>query len=147
VKARGENIFPSIPCSVKIGILVRAMISSPKMLGFRTSTAARRTVVSRVSPGCRLRCRCTFSTWMIVASMTIPMEIARPPSDIRFAFNPMSRITRNVRSADSGSDRMTTIAPRTLHRNSVRTIATRTAPSPRARSTVFVLWLTTDDRS
>ena len=38
VKASGENIFPSIPCSVMMGRKVSAMISSPKMLGLRTSS-------------------------------------------------------------------------------------------------------------
>ena len=90
VKASGENILPSIPCSVTIGTKVSAMISSPKMLGFRTSTAARSTVGQRAAgrPGAWPRCRWTFSTWMIVASMIMPIEMARPPSDIRFAFEP-----------------------------------------------------------
>ena len=34
VMASGPNIFPSIPSSDRIGMKVRAMISSPKMLGF-----------------------------------------------------------------------------------------------------------------
>ncbi len=52
VSASGPNIFPSIPSSDRIGIKVMAMISSPKMLGFRTSiAAAERYAVAR-------RCNC-----------------------------------------------------------------------------------------
>ena len=40
VKARGRNILPSIPCRAMIGMKVRAMMSSPKMLGLRTSRTA-----------------------------------------------------------------------------------------------------------
>ncbi len=54
VNASGENIFPSRPCSVMIGTKVRAMISSPRMLGCRTSTAADSTVAIRPF-GCRSR--------------------------------------------------------------------------------------------
>ena len=50
VYASGENILPSMPWRVAMGTKVRAMISSPKMLGFRTSTAARSTVVSFSGP-------------------------------------------------------------------------------------------------
>ena len=84
---------------------------------------------------------------MIVASMTMPMEMARPPSDIRLASRPMTRITMKVSSADSGSARITTSAPRTLQRNSASTTSTSTDPSASAVSTVRVLASTTDDRS
>ncbi len=124
------------------------MISSPKMLGLRTSTAARSTpaAVLPASPACE-RCRCTFSTWMMVASMTMPMEIARPPSDIRLASRPTARITMKVSSAESGRATITTRAPRTLQRNSASTTSTSTAPSASATITVRVLASTTDDRS
>ena len=46
VNASGANIFPSMPWRVMIGTNVSAMISSPKMLGFRTSSAARSTVAA-----------------------------------------------------------------------------------------------------
>ena len=46
VKARGRNILPSIPCRAMIGMKVRAMMSSPKMDGLRTSRTALSTVGS-----------------------------------------------------------------------------------------------------
>ena len=84
---------------------------------------------------------------MMVASITMPIEMASPPSDIRFASSPANRMMMNVTSADSGSARMTTSAPRTLHRNRARTISTRADPSASALSTVAVLSFTTADRS
>jgi hypothetical protein len=84
---------------------------------------------------------------MIVASTTMPIEIARPPSDIRFAFNPVQRMMMNVRSPDSGRARITTSAPLTLQRKRARITRTRTDPSASAFSTVLVLASTTDDRS
>ena len=148
VNASGENILPSIPASAAIGTNVKAIISSPKMLGLRTSTAALSTpAIVLPSVPVRERWRCTFSTWMIVASITMPMEIARPPRDIRFASSPTARITMKVSSAESGRATMTTSAPRTLQRKSASTTSTRIAPSPSARSTVRVLASTTDERS
>ena len=51
VKARGRNILPSIPCRAMIGMKVRAMMSSPKMLGLRTSRTACRTMDNLRAPG------------------------------------------------------------------------------------------------
>ena len=69
---------------------------------------------------------------MMVASMIMPMEIARPPSDIRLASRPTARITMKVSSAESGRAKMTTRAPRTLHRNRASTTRTSTEPSASA---------------
>ena len=63
-----------------------------------------------------LRWRWTFSTWMMVASMIMPMEMASPPSDMRLADSPASRIMMKVNRADSGRARMTMKAPRKLRR-------------------------------
>ncbi len=147
VKASGENIFPSSPCSVTMGTKVSAMISSPRMLGRRTSMAAARTTASR-SPVCPFSAsrRWTFSTWMIVASMIMPMEMARPPSDMRFASMPATRSTVKVSRIDSGSARITTNAPRALRSRRSNTARTRMQPAPSASSTVRVLASTTSDR-
>ena len=91
VKASGENIFPSSPCSVTIGTKVSAMISSPRMLGLPHLHRRRQHGRQPVAAPCRRSRpsrRWTFSTWMIVASMIMPIEMARPPSDIRFASMP-----------------------------------------------------------
>jgi len=60
-KARGENIFPSRPCRLNKGRKVRAMISSPKMLGFLTSAMAWKNIDSCFNP-VSARYRWTFST-------------------------------------------------------------------------------------
>ncbi len=67
-----------------------------------------------------------FSTWMIVASMIMPIEMARPPSDIRFASIRATLRTMNVSRMDSGSATMTTNAPRALRSSSSSTATTST---------------------
>ena len=47
VMASGMNILPSMPCSVRSGTKVSAMINSPNRLGRRTSRTARKTTGSR----------------------------------------------------------------------------------------------------
>ena len=61
--ASGENILPSIPWRATIGRNVSAMMSSPKMLGLRTSNTARR-ITSTMLRSRPLPCRWrwTFST-------------------------------------------------------------------------------------
>jgi hypothetical protein len=49
--------------------------------------------------------------------MIIPMEMARPPSYMRFAVRPNRRIMMKVNSVESGRARMTIKAPRKLRRN------------------------------
>ncbi len=63
------------------------------------------------------RCRWTFSTWMMVASMIMPIEMASPPRDIRLAESPTRRIMRKVKRIESGRARTTMNAPRKLRRN------------------------------
>ena len=53
---------------------------------------------------------------MMVASMIMPMEMARPPRDMRLAERPAKRMVMNVNSAERGRARMTMKAPRKLRR-------------------------------
>ncbi len=87
-----------------------------------------------------------FSTWMIVASMIMPIEMARPPSDIRFASIRATLRTVNVNRMDSGSATITTNAPRALRSSSSRTAMTSTEPSISAFRTVRVEASTIGDR-
>ena len=54
---------------------------------------------------------------MMVASMIIPMEIASPPRDIRFAPNPMVFMTTKVTNKERGNAMSTTTLPRKLLRS------------------------------
>ena len=123
-----------------MGRKVRAMMSSPKMLGFRTSMTALNTswMVDRPFPA-SLRCRWTFSTWMMVASMIMPMQMASPPSEMRLAVRPALFMTVKVSRAESGRARMTTNAPRTLLRKRKRMMTTRMDPTRSAPVTVSML--------
>ncbi len=87
-----------------------------------------------------------FSTWMIVASMIMPIEMARPPSDIRFASMRATLRTVNVSRMESGSATMTTNAPRALRSSSSSTMTTSTDPSANAFRTVRVEASTIGDR-
>ncbi len=137
VKARGRNILPSIPCRAMIGMKVRAMMSSPKMEGLRTSSTAFRTVASFLPAApASPRWRWTFSTWMMVASMIMPMEMASPPRDMRLAEMPERRIRMKVKRVERGRARMTMNAPRKLRRNRYRMKITRSEPIKRASVTV-----------
>ena len=139
VKARGMNILPSIPWRARMGMKVRAMMSSPKIDGLRTSRMALRTVVKRRAPApFSERCLWTFSTWMMVASMIMPSEMARPPSDMRLADRPEARIMTKVKRIDSGRASRTMKAPRKLRRKRSRTTTTSREPTSRASVTVWM---------
>ena len=124
-----------------------AMMSSPKMLGFRTSSTARRITGTHGSPGDSDSLRWTFSTWMIAASTIMPMEMASPPSEIRFAVRPVAFMTPKTVNAASGSIRITTRAPRTLRRKRYSTTKMNRVPSTRARTRVRMALSTTSLRS
>ena len=118
VSASGPNIFPSMPSSARIGIKVRAIISSPKILGFRTSIMASATDFSRLAASrLRLRWCRAFSTCIIVESIIMPMDMARPPNDMRLPVMPKYRMARKVSSEASGSAIMVTNEPLKLNRN------------------------------
>ena len=95
----------------------------------------------------RLRCRWTFSTWMMVASMIMPMEMARPPSGHQVGLQARLFMTMKVSKATSGRARMTISAPRRLRKNRYRTTTTRMAPSARVLTTVWMLLPTISDLS
>ncbi len=78
----------------------------------------------------------------MVVSMIIPMEMASPPRDIRFALIPASFMTMNVASSDSGNAMRTTILPRILFSSRYSTIRTRMEPSISALFTVLTLAFT-----
>ena len=123
------------------------MMSSPKMRGLRTSRTARSTVASFPSGRpVSERWRWTFSTWMMVASMIIPIEMASPPSDMRLAESPARRIMMNVKRVERGRARMTMNAPRKLRRKRYRTKMTKSEPMMRASVTVWMLFETMSER-
>ncbi len=70
------------------------------------------------------------------------MEMAIPPSDIKFALNPTIFITINVTNSESGKASNTTKLPRILLNNKYNMMRTRRAPSIRALFTVLTLAFT-----
>ena len=101
VSAIGRNSFPSTPSSARIGRYTMMMISSPKSVGFRTSTAASRTISrtlrSEVSSSRR---REAFSTMITELSTTRPKSMA--PRLIRLPAMPNRNIALKANSIDSG---------------------------------------------
>ena len=137
VCASGPNIFPSMPCSVKSGTRMMAMMSTEKATGLPTSAAASATIRSLPSRSRRsARCRRTFSTTTIDASTTIPTEKASPPRLIRFELMPARPITMKVTRKVSGRLKTTMSAVRSSARKRKRTRTTKIPPSASAPVTV-----------
>ena len=148
VTASGVNILPSRPVRLNSGRNTAMIISTPAMTGVATSSVARYTRCRRLTPlGARLNCVCTFSTTTTAASTNMPMAMASPPSDMRLADTPNTRIRINVPSTDSGKISATVNAARRLPSNTTSTASTSNTASPSACSTVHTAALTNSVRS
>ena len=77
----------------------------------------------------------------------MPMPMASPPNDIRFALSPYHFIMMKAKSAASGRMSVTMSALRTSASNTMRTMSTKTAPSASALVTVWMAFLTRSVRS
>ena len=77
-----------------------------------------------------------FSTITTAPSTIMPMPMASPPSDIRFALSPYHFIMMKAKSAASGSTSVTMIALRTSASRMMSTMRTKIAPSWSALVTV-----------
>jgi len=78
---QGADIFSSSPSSERMGRNCRCDNQLAEYTGLRTSRTAFRTVDSLCfAPPCSAEIRCTFSTWMMVASIIIPIEMASRPT-------------------------------------------------------------------
>ena len=122
------------------------MISSPNIVGFRTSTAASRMMSSFfLSVRSWARCLTQFSTMTTELSTTRPKSMA--PRLMRLPAMPTRSIIVTAKSIESGMADATMSPARKFPRKAKRTAMTRTAPSKRFRSTVFSTWLTRCVRS
>ena len=69
-------------------------------------------------------CLWRFSTITIAASIIAPMAMAIPPSDMMFAFRPITRMARNAIRTPMGSVRIATSALCACSRKRIVTSAT-----------------------
>ena len=112
-----------------------AMISSPKRVGLRTSTAASRTTSRTLRPVLSSSTRrAAFSTMMTELSTTSPKSMA--PRLIRVPATPKRSIMSKAKSIDSGMARATMSPALRLPRNAKSTAMTSSAPSSRLLCTV-----------
>ena len=111
------------------------MISSPKRVGLRTSTAASRmiSILGRVPPSSARR-RTQFSIMMTLESTSRPKSIA--PRLIRLAVTPVASITLAAKSIESGIARATISPARMFPSSASKTTMTSTPPSRRLCFTV-----------
>ena len=131
VIARGANIFPSMPSSESSGMKTRIMMPTPKSTGVPTSAAASRTIRALDSPDFRRapsRAK-VFSTTTTEPSTMMPMAIAKPPKDIRFAEIPCCPMTMKVINGVRISVATTITELRTSPRKTKSTTITRMMPS------------------
>ena len=136
VSAIGRNNLPSVPSSSKIGRKTTAMMSSPNMVGFRTSTAASRMILSCfASPFSCDSFRIQFSTMMTELSTINPKSIA--PRLIRLAVTPVNSITLVANNMESGIAKATIIPALKLPSMNNRTMTTSIPPSVKFVSTVL----------
>ena len=84
------------------------------------------------------RCRVMFSSTTIESSTKIPMVKPRPIIEIRSTVMPITRMTMNVASSETGIEIMTTTALRHACRKSSMTIAVKKMPSTRLCSTPLI---------
>jgi hypothetical protein len=73
----------------------------------------------------------------MVASTIIPMAMAKPPSDIRFAPMPRIHIEMNAKKIEKGIDNATTMLARNPPMKISSTPATRSTPKTRESMTVL----------
>ena len=127
------------------------MMPIAKAIGLATSRAAASTaeVRSTLSPCSRRSAmmRNAFSTMTTAPSTIMPIPIARPANDMRFADKPALSIQMKAISIASGRVTITTSAERISPRNKNRTTATSNEPSTSARTAVSTALLTNSVRS
>ena len=134
VYAIGLNIFPSMPSRVKSGRKTIMIITMPKVIGLPTSFADSRILWRRPSLWCSFSERCLkiFSIITTEPSTIMPMAMANPPRDMRFADMPIHCMAINVVRAATGSVAATIRALLILPRKRKRMTTTRIPPSSRA---------------
>ena len=88
-----------------------------------------------------------FSTITTAPSAIMPMPMASPPSDMRFALKPYQRIMMKAKSAASGRTSVTMIALRRSASKTMSMMKTKIAPSASALVTVLIAVLTRSVRS
>ena len=120
------------------------MMTTEKIMGEPTSLAAFTINPNLLLPLFLLseRCRKIFSTITIDASPSIPIAMAIPPNDIRFADNPENPIHITAKSAHKGKDNATIKAVRRLPRNKSKTSSTKIPPISNDFFTVPVAFAT-----
>jgi len=135
------------------------MMSVPEATGTATSRVARKIRCSRGSrcaraapsacspPPARESCVTMFSTTTTAASTSMPMAIASPPKDIRFADRPNQRMSTKVASAAKGRISATVSAARRSPRNSTSISITSTTACASAVLTVVTARSTSWPRS
>ena len=139
VSAIGRNIFPSTPCSARIGRCTIVMIATPKTTGRRTSSVARRTTSrARCFGSAWARWRTQFSITITALSTIRPKSIA--PRLIRLPAMPKASIRLPAKSIDSGIARATIRLARRFPRRISRTATTSTPPSARLCATVPIVF-------
>ena len=122
------------------------MISSPNIVGPRTSIAASRTTSSlEAVGGARPSRRTQFSTMITELSTTSPKSIA--PRLMRLAEMPVAHMRFAAKSIESGIASDTISPARTFPRSSSSTPTTRSPPSARLWSTVSSVRAISSERS
>ncbi len=86
-----------------------------------------------------------FSTITTVASTIMPMLMARPPSDVRFADRPEYHISMNATSMQKGMAAAVISEPRNSPSSSTRINSTNASPSISDLTTVRMLLSTSSD--
>jgi hypothetical protein len=122
------------------------MISSPNMVGPRTSIDASRTTSSteRPSPASPRR-RTLFSIMITELSTTSPKSMA--PRLSKLPAIPKRSMPLKAKSIESGIAAATISPARRLPRNTNRTATTNSAPSSKFVCTVAMTWSTSSVRS
>ena len=137
VTAKGINILPSSPVKLKIGKKTTIIINTPLITGVATSTVARYTICSLLTPlGARFNWVWMFSTTTTAASTKIPIAMANPPKVIKLADTPVKRIMIKVNSTANGKIMATVNAALRLPSMIINTNNTKITASASAFSTV-----------
>ncbi len=110
VSAMGRKSLPSVPSSVRIGRYTIMMISSPNMVGLRTSTAA-----SRTTSTMRRRWLAAWPMWrtqfsIITTELSTIMPKSMAPRLSKLAEMPNFSIPQKANSMESGMARATIAA-------------------------------------
>ena len=137
VSAMGRNSFPSTPSSVRMGRNTIMMMSSPNIVGLRTSIAASRMVSSHGLSVRFAACRTQFSI-MITELSTIRPKSMAPRLSRLAAMAGLNHELRPQRPSRAGS-RQPRLARRAGSRGKAnRTLTTSSAPATRLCLTVSI---------